>query len=550
MKRLYLLLSMTAFLAFAHADNYDLAPLYQQLNEAIDSIPVLDAQYQERIATLKAGLRHRSNSPREEFELNNQIVWAYSKFSYDSTFYYIKRNLELARTMGNQNLVHQMLLRKAKLYAHAGAYLEAMHLMQGIDETQLPDSLERLYCETAKDVYGEAGHYSRDEELHLSYRDLANRYQTRLLELLDTTSIDYFSLRETRARNRSQLDEALGWNDRQLALVAADTPEFSEVAFFRSEVYKRMDDRQMQKYWLLRSAISDVRNSVKDQASLWTLADLLSEEGDVETSYRLIRTSQDGLRYYNTPLRNLQSATVLSLIDHNYHLMAEQQNRQLRWLVTIVSLLALLLFAAVVYVDRQRRRLAAARQELHEANQQLTDLNGQLKQAVDELHESNNQLQDSNRIKEVYIGRFLTLCSSYMKKMDTFRSAVLKKEKSGQLAEYLAPDRMRELKEKDVDELMDDFDKAFLHIIPTFIDDFNALLLPEGQIAPPKKAGRLNTELRIFALIRLGITDSSKIAEFLHYSVHTIYNYRSTVKNAARGSREDFEDEVKKIGNP
>ncbi len=543
---------------FEGVSSSSVSSLFAQLDSAISRIPEYDAAHQRRIDALKAEAGRAHGNAAEAMRLNDQLIEAYYKYSYDSACRYLDRGLQLARAAGTQSQMTAMQLRKARLYAKAGAYLEAVKLVEAVSEETLGDSLRRLYYEVCRDVYGEAGHYSQDSAINADYSQRASHYRQQLQreQLLDTASLAYFFLQETNARNQGRYDEALSWNNEQMSRVDPASPQFSEVAFFRSWIYRNMGDHEQEKYWLLRSAIGDVRNSIKDQASLWTLADLLAREGDVEWSYRLIRTSQDGLRLYNTPLRNLQSVSILSMIDHNYQLMTDKQNRQLRWSLILVGILALLLAVAVVYVFLQMKRLAAARQSLHQANQhltelnqQLTALNQQLRQAVTELNESNGLLTDSNRIKEVYIGRFLALCSAYMKKMDAFRSTVLRKEKSGQLADYLSAQRMRQMKDKEVDELMDDFDNAFLDIFPTFVSDFNALLTPEGRITPPADH-RLTTELRIFALIRLGIADSSRIAEFLHYSVHTIYNYRSTVKNAACGPRDEFEEQVRKIGSP
>ncbi|MCR4916150.1 MAG: DUF6377 domain-containing protein [Prevotella sp.] len=551
MKHAISLLTFLCSCTFALGEDYDTQPLFAQLSAAIDSIPEYDAAHRKAIDGLKQRLSLVRGNAAEEMRINNLIIDAYYKLSYDSTRAYLDRNLQLARELGDAGQTTEMLLRKARLYAKAGSYLEAVSMVQKLSEDSLNPSLRLLYYDACRDVYGEAGHYSTDADINAQYSRLAASYREKLHDELahDTTSLDYLALQETRARNQSRYEDALMLNDRQMALVSPEEPRYSEIAFFRSWIYRNQGDRRMEKYWLLRSAIGDVRNSIKDQASLWTLASLLAEEGDVEWSYRLIRTSQDGLRYYNTPLRNLQSVNILSMIDHNYQLMTDRQNRQLRWSLVLISILALLLLAAAVYVFLQMKRLRTAHAQLSEAHAQLSTFNSQLSTFNSQLSTLNSQLSDSNRIKEVYIGRFLALCSAYMKKMDSFRSTVLKKEKSGQLADYLSAQRMREMKDREVEELMDDFDTAFLNIIPTFVDDFNALLRPEGRITPPKEKV-LTTELRIFALIRLGITDSSRIAEFLHYSVHTIYNYRSTVKNSALAARDEFEDQVRRIGNP
>ena len=443
-----------------------------------------------------------------------------------------------------------MKLQKAQYYAKTGSYLEAVNIIREIDEKQLPDSMLPVFYDACRDVYGESGYYSHDSEINSEYLDKAGKYRYLLQQYygkLPESDI-YLELLETYARNQQDYENALKYSDRRLEHIDSLSKKYSEVAYFRSLTYKGMGDKEREKQWLIRSAIGDLRHSIKDQASLWTLADLLSAEGDVKRSYLLINISQDGLQQYNSPLRNLQSIDILNNIAHNYQLMTNNQNRKLSVMLVLVGVLALLLGIAVLYVIRQMRRLRVARRELDEKNQKLTKLNNELHLMIEKLHESNNLLNESNRMKEVYLGNFLKLCSDYITKIEAFRTTVLMKQKSGQLTAFLSPSKMREMKSRDYNELLANFDVAFLNILPTFIDEFNALLKPECRIVPQKEKS-LTTELRIFALIRMGITDSSKIAEFMNYSVHTIYNYRSTMKNAAIGSRDEFEDAVKQIGN-
>lgn len=210
---------------------------------------------------------------------------------------------------------------------------------------------------------------------------------------------------------------------------------------------------------------------------------------------------------------------------------------------------------------RKRRQLATAQHELRKANAELASLNSQLQETNHKLSQSNTLLQqtneqlsqtmmrlnDSNRVKDEYIGKFLNICSEYIDKLDNYRKRVNRKLKAGQHADLLRMTGSEQLKEDELKELFDNFDSVFLNLFPTFIDDFNALLKPEERITPPS-AGRLNTDLRIFALIRLGIDESSKIADFLRYSPNSIYAYRARIKNKAAGERENFERMVKEIG--
>ena len=273
---------------------------------------------------------------------------------------------------------------------------------------------------------------------------------------------------------------------------------------------------------LCLSAISDIRSAIKDHASLWMLAQLLYENGDMERAYQYMRFSWNATKFYNARLRSWQSADVLSLIDKTYQAMIEKQNDRLQQYLVLITALLVLLIGALGYIYRQMKKLAVARNHLQTANHQLNQLNEELQQMNACLTSTNAELSESNQIKEEYIARFIKLCSTYINRLDAYRRMVNKKVSAGQIAELLKITRSQDALDEELEELYANFDTAFLHLFPDFVKKFNAL-------------------------IRLGIEDSSQIAEFLRYSVNTIYNYRAKVKNKARGSREDFEDLVRKI---
>ena len=318
------------------------------------------------------------------------------------------------------------------------------------------------------------------------------------------------------------------------------------VTYHRSLIYKYLGDKIREKQNLCLSAISDIRSAIKDHASLWMLAQLLYENGDMERAYQYMRFSWNATKFYNARLRSWQSADVLSLIDKTYQAMIEKQNDRLQQYLVLITALLVLLIGALGYIYRQMKKLAVARNHLQTANHQLNQLNEELQQMNACLTSTNAELSESNQIKEEYIARFIKLCSTYINRLDAYRRMVNKKVSAGQIAELLKITRSQDALDEELEELYANFDTAFLHLFPDFVKKFNALLQDNEQIIL-KKDELLNTELRIFALIRLGIEDSSQIAEFLRYSVNTIYNYRAKVKNKARGSREDFEDLVRKI---
>ena len=291
-----------------------------------------------------------------------------------------------------------------------------------------------------------------------------------------------------------------------------------------------------------------------DQASLLQLADILNNEGHLERSYKYIRFTWDCNNRFNTRMRSWQITPILNVIENNYQKAVDHNTKVLWTSVVVVSVLALLLLGVLLFLHRRNRQLDAARQALKTSNDELEGANRMLATQTEELSTLNTQLSalnaqlsESNQVKEEYIGRFMSLCSQYIDKLDDYRKMVNKKMKNKELEELYRLSKSSELKERELDELLQNFDSVFLHLYPNFVDEFNALLQPELRFQK-KDDNRLVTEIRIFALIRLGIEDSSKIAEFLHYSVNTIYNYRARIKNGALDNRESFERRVKMLG--
>jgi len=364
---------------------------------------------------------------------------------------------------------------------------------------------------------------------------------------LDSSSATYLWLRETQLREAGKYDEAMEFSDRRLAEASFGTPQYALVAYQRFRLFESMGKKDEHLYYLVLSAISDVRSAIKEQSSLMVLAQELHSKGDLKRAYDYINFSWEISQFYKTRLRSWMNITPLSMINGNYQDIIKQQNRELLIYITCVALLALLLVVALIYIYRQMKALSIAKKGLQEVNERLFSLNEELEEVNRHLRSTNLELSESNLIKEAYIARFFKLCSVYVDRLQAYRKLVNKKLQRGQVAELLKMTHLsNDIVTVEVQELYANFDSAFLHLFPNFVGKFNDLLQENEQILP-KKGELLNTELRIFALIRLGIEDSSQIAEFLRYSVNTIYNYRAKVRNKARGSREDFDDLVRKI---
>lgn len=343
-------------------------------------------------------------------------------------------------------------------------------------------------------------------------------------------------------------------NDQWLSHVEKGSHPYALVTLYRYLAYKAENDSTRMMYWLAESVLTDIRNGVMDQGSMWEMANQLMGLNDVDRAYKYISFCSICANRFGSRQRLAQISPLLSAIAKMYKDENDQYNRRQNYTLCIISILALMLLIGVFYVSRQRHKLAIARDDLAKTNRQLHELNAQLKSLNEQLSCTNSQLSvvnheltDANRVKEEYVGRFMRLCSIYINKIEDLRKRVHKKLKARQYDELYEMTRPQDFKEEELEEFYTNFDSAFLQLFPHFLDSFNALLRPEERIEQPKKE-QLSTPIRIFALIRLGINDSSKIAEFLHYSVNTIYNYRAHIKKSAINDKDSFEEDVRKIG--
>ena len=527
--------------------------------ESLDSLlNVLDKTIKEadtyvqikenKLHELKKEARKTPPFSVERYNLNNDIYLEYKAYSSDSALHYLNENMLLARQLNDKERELKIQLELSYLLSSIGMYMEAADILNSIDRQTLPSSLLGHYYTCYEHVYFEAGAAQPRYKMFASrYVKLSHAYRDSMQITLDPSSATYLWLRETQLREAGKYDEALEFSDRRLAESSFGTPQYALVAYQRFRLFESMGKKDEHLYYLVLSAISDVRSAIKEQSSLMVLAQELNSKGDLKRAYDYINFSWEISQFYKTRLRIWMNITPLSMINGNYQDIIKQQNRELLIYIVCVALLALLLVIALIYIYRQMKALSIAKKGLQEVNERLFSLNEELEEVNRHLRSTNLELSESNLIKEAYIARFFKLCSVYVDRLQAYRKLVNKKLQRGQVAELLKMTHLsNDIVTVEVQELYANFDSAFLHLFPNFVESLNALLLPDEQIVL-KPDELLNTELRIFALIRLGIKDSSQIAELLHYSVNTIYNYRSRVKTKARVSRDDFEDLVAKI---
>ena len=526
----------------------------QQIDHAIAHSADYVAAHEKKISETKRALAFET-TPKNKYQINFQLYELYRAFVSDSAMYHLTECIKLADQLGDASGAVKCRALMAIRCSNIGMYDEALNTLDSIHPVGIDTLSLGIYYEAYNNVYSELAYYTRLEHMRQTYQAKADHYKQLMMDILPPTYETRFLRLEQAAQGEGRLDDAMKINDAWLKTVEPGSHPYAMVALYRYIEYKLRGDKPQMMHWLVESVLADIRNAAMDQGSMWELANELMLNGDIDKASSYISFTSDCANRYGSRQRNWQIAPLLTTIAKNYTTKSEHTTNQLRMLLVAISLLLLLLLGVLFFLRRRNLQLDAARMALKGKNDELATANSQLATQTEELStlnsqlsSLNSQLSESNRVKEEYIGRFMSLCSQYIDKLDDYRKMVNKKMKNKELEDLFRMSKSTELKEKELEELYQNFDSVFLHLFPNFVNDFNALLQDDMQVHP-KEENRLTTEIRIFALIRLGIEDSSKIAEFLHYSVNTIYNYRARIKNGALDNRESFERRIKQLGN-
>ena len=460
----------------------------------------------------------------------------YIPYQCDSALFYLSQAA---------NATDQISAKEAKLYliyllASIGYYNEGFILSNNLQP--LPSVLLSQYYETLAHLHGEAFVYGKMEQLQQFHQQQAEAYKDSLFMVLQQkdlspTYISRYGWKENewlelkkrqliQAREQRDYEQAIAISNQVLEYVAPNTHTYAIFAYETACVYNDMQDSVEYLAWLLRSSIADVRSGVCDNASSWTMASIMYEDGQLERAMKYIDYSQTNARFFNAKLRRLQINPLNNLISDTYQMQKEKMSRRLQWSVVGLIVLLATVIVLLLFSMHQNKRL-------HSFNKKQKQLNNQLKQLNAQLLQLNQSLRESDHVKEQYICKYLEVYSEYIQRITKMARKAGVKDPEGFM-------------KQEMQQFYVHFDNTFLTIYHNFVTEFNKLLKPNHQIYP-KQGELLTTELRIFALIRLGIDSSAKIAKLLCYSPNTIYNYRASMRNAALGDRDTFEERVKTL---
>lgn len=538
MKKLLLCIIIYAGITGKTVAKHNIDSLMNVLDNEVENYNQYVQKYNESITTFKGNVRY-ARTDQERYELNKHLFYSYQAFQNDSALHYLNECRKYAQRMGRKDLEGEILARQAFQSSTTGMYYEAQELLGMVDKSALTKEGLAEYYNARIHLYHELSYYTNVDWIKKKYKALEWRLIDSLQFVTGKNDAVYYKWKGFYYYERNELEKSFELFRKWVEEAKPESRDFATAAYFMYLVNGRMKHDGEVKYWLIISAVTDIRNSIMDQGSLWTLADILAQEGDVRRAHSYITYSWNVATWFGTKVRSAQISPILSMIETSYQTKIREQNMWLTVAVVVVSLMLILFIGLLWYVNRQRKYLHSTRNELRTINDELQNVNTELKL-------SNVKLNESNRVKEEYIGRFLSLCSLYIDKIEEQRKRVNKMVKAKQYDDLYNATRTTEMKKKELEELYSNFDAAFTHLFPNFVDELNALIAPEERIMT--KDGRLTTTIRIFALIRLGIDDSNKIAEFLNYSVHTIYNYRVKIRNAALCDRNEFEQKIKELG--
>ena len=545
MKKVILILLAIAFPGLLCAkDNKSTDALLREIDGLVKNRRTYGVEKETRITDLKRLLAEAA-SDEQRYGFCGRLFDEYRAYNLDSTFVYAQRKEELAHRLNKQDYLDDSAMNIAEVMGTTGMYKEALELLGKIDRKTLPDYLYGYYYHLYRTIYGLMGDYAVTEKAKKEYYRMTDLYRDSLLQVNASDSLGHALVMADKCIVHARYDEAIDMLMEYYRKPSLDDHAQAMIAYTISEGYRLKGDKQGQKHYLALSAIADLKSAVKEYVSLRKLASLVYEEGDIDRAYNYLKCSLEDATLCNARLRTLEISQVFPIIDKAYQLKTERQQREMKISLICISLLSVFLLAAIFFVYKQMKKVAAARREVVDTNTLLQELNEELHNSNSQLKEMNHTLSEANYIKEEYIGRYMDQCSTYLDKMDLYRRSLNKIAAAGRVEELYKAIKSSQFLDEELKEFYANFDVTFLQLFPNFVDEFNALLTEPMQ---PKPGEQLNTELRIFALIRLGITDSTKIAQFLRYSVTTIYNYRTRVRNKALGEREEFEVKVMKIG--
>ncbi|MCM1094219.1 MAG: DUF6377 domain-containing protein [Lachnospiraceae bacterium] len=542
-------------------------PELEMLLDSLDSTLAVDSEFIEdknrRIRNLRNSLSI-TRDVEQQYWFCHDLYEEYRVYDSDSAIYYTNLCSEIARDLGRDNWLDEMNIHRTYLYAATGLLDEAQKSIDDVNVDKLSSVMLIAYYQNLLFLHTHRDAYVGTVSPTLPYTEKTQAVLMRLASEIPSSDPSYPWFYGWRSLNdidsaacaitpvKQIVDEASG-----------NTPRAAMNAWILSRLYERVGDNENKLKYLIHSAISDIRFCNKEIASLQEIAYLLYRNGNLERANAYINYCIQCANDYKSRVRVGKLADLQLHISQAYNDKIRSQARKINLALWGMVIILLGLIAAVVFIFVQMKKLRRSRERLNYSNEelkkhiselnhtrnQLEEANMKLATMYDDVKEDARSLSQTNNAKEKYIADIFGICSDYISKLDDFRKSIYRMIVAKRFDDVRELTKTPELPHGEIKELYSNFDKIFLKVYPGFVDDFNALLRPEERIKL-KKGELLNTELRIYALVRLGINDSVKISKFLHCSVQTVYNTRQRTRNKSDIPKEKFAATVQTLGKP
>ncbi len=536
-----LLCLISNWVLVVYADN-----TLKDLTDSLDFVLSHKQEYvvekEKRIEQIKKMLDEHDISSVRKYEIHSALYSEYKKFNIDSALYYVNRNLQIALSRNVSYWEYESELRLTLLYSMCGMYREAENILKEINSQALPKRLlpeyYNAYCRFFE-YY--AASVSRDQ-----YTTQYRLYEDSLLSVLDTASFDYKSRMASRyfGVDNSKTEKILG---DLLMTTNLGSPDYAIVTHALASLNQARGNAMEEKKYFILSAISDLQNATRENASMQNLAEIAYKENDLGNAFKFTQSAIDDAIASGISFRVARMYKFYSIISANYQAKEAKVKSDLMNYFIMICVFSGFLVLLVIYIYLQWKKISRIKEELSDSNVKFQKLNETLHNVNELLNEKNTQLVEVNHIKEQYIAQFFNMCSDYIGKMENYQRTLYKLAINKHYEELIKSLKSTATVDSELNVLYGHFDSIFLSLYPTFVPDFNALLM-DGEKVTLRQGNLFNTELRIYALLRLGITDTGKIASFLRCSMSTIYNYRTKMRNKAIVDKESFEQRVMHIG--
>ena len=500
-------------------------PTLEDLDKVVANQQIYTNARLRMLDSLKSDLR-KADDLHKKYAIEKELFAGYQSFVVDSALLYAQKKLSLAQRLNDAEELSYSYLDVASMLIKGGNYKEANEVLQRLNVRNASSNLRNYYYTVNQDLYTTLQTVSLTANERKLYNEKSSLYKDSILSLKLDPSVWVVT---DRMMDKHRYKDALQILLKEYPTLNVDDRRMAYVAYSISDIYRLMGNREKEKQYLIVSAIADIKSAVKEYISLRRLATLLYEDGDIERSYLYMKRALEDAIYCNARLRVIEVSDIMPIINKAYEDKTQREKHVTLLALVSISVLSLMLIGLVFLLRRQMKKLSVTQHALRDKNAELYKLNDVLSKTNDALSESNDSLSEASRIKDMYIAQFMTECSTYIDKMELYRKQLRKVATTGSKSELLDLLKSPTFIEKEVDAFFATFDATFLSLFPNFVHDFNQLLLPESQVVN-KKDKRLNTELRICALIRLGISDNERLAAFLRCSKATIYSYRSRTR--------------------